>query len=185
MKLALVSLLFCFSVFAQEAIVPVVIETSLGTIELELNESKAPKTVGNFLKYVDDKFYDGTIFHRVISSFMIQGGGMTPNMKEKTTRAAIPHEGKTGSNTVGTIAMARTGDPHSATAQFFINVEDNTRLDHTAQTPAGWGYVVFGKVTKGMDIVNRIKMARTGRIQGHDDVPMDTILIKSIRRKQK
>lgn len=186
MKLTLISLLFCLNVYAQEVVVPVVMETSLGTIQIDLYETKAPKTVQNFLKYVDDKFYDGTIFHRVIDGFMIQGGGMTPDMKEKKTGKPIKHEGNTGlSNEVGTIAMARTGDPHSATSQFFINVENNGRLDYSAPTPAGYGYVVFGKVSKGMDVVNRIKKVKTGSLGGHENVPMDTVIIKSVKRLTK
>ena len=186
MKLALLALLFSLNVFAQEVVVPVVMETSMGTIEIELYESKAPKTVENFLKYVDDKFYDGTIFHRVIDGFMVQGGGMTPNMREKATRDPIQHEGNTGlSNDVGYLAMARTMDPHSATAQFFINVANNTRLNYSAPTDSGWGYVVFGKVTSGMDIVNQMKAVKTRTFAGHQNVPVDTITIKSVRRQTK
>lgn len=182
MKIALFSLLFCLNAYAQEVVVPVVMETSMGTIQIDLYESKAPKTVQNFLNYVDDKFYDGTIFHRVINGFMIQGGGMTPDMKEKKTQKPIKHEGVTLSNDTGTIAMARTNDPDSATSQFFINVENNTRLDPTA---VGNGYVAFGKVTKGMDVVTRIKMVETGNLSGHENVPMDTVLIKSVKRLKK
>ena len=159
-------------------------ETSHGAIEIELFEDKAPNTVANFLKYVDDKFYDGTIFHRVINGFMVQGGGFTQNMAEKSTRAPIKNEATNGlSNDVGTLAMARTNDPHSATAQFFINVGDNSSLNHTGQNPSGWGYAVFGKVTQGMHVVNRIKMVKTGNINGYSDVPMDAVIIKSVRRK--
>jgi peptidyl-prolyl cis-trans isomerase B (cyclophilin B) len=159
-------------------------ETSHGAIEIELFEDKAPNTVANFLKYVDDKFYDGTIFHRVINGFMVQGGGFTQNMAEKSTRAPIKNEATNGlSNDVGTLAMARTNDPHSATAQFFINVGDNSSLNHTGQNPSGWGYAVFGKVTQGMHVVNRIKMVKTGSINGYSDVPMDAVIIKSVRRK--
>jgi cyclophilin family peptidyl-prolyl cis-trans isomerase len=159
-------------------------ETSHGAIEIELFEDKAPNTVANYLKYVDDKFYDGTIFHRVINGFMIQGGGFTQNMAEKSTRAPIKNEATNGlSNDVGTLAMARTNDPHSATAQFFINVGDNSSLNHTGQNPSGWGYAVFGKVTQGMHVVNRIKMVKTGSINGYSDVPMDAVIIKSVRRK--
>ncbi|MBY0517209.1 MAG: peptidyl-prolyl cis-trans isomerase [Bacteriovoracaceae bacterium] len=162
----------------------VVMQTSHGTIEIELNEEKAPESVKNFLKYVDDKFYDGTIFHRVISSFMIQGGGFTPKMEQKKTRAAIKNEAGNGlTNDVGTIAMARTSEIHSATSQFFINVENNTMLNHRDNTDAGFGYAVFGKVTSGMHVVNRIKAVRTGNRGGHGDVPMDNVVIKNVRRK--
>ena len=162
----------------------VVLETSQGTIEIELNAEKAPITVANFLKYVDDKFYDGTIFHRVINNFMIQGGGFTEKMVEKPTKAPIQNEANNGlTNDEGTIAMARTNDPNSATAQFFINVANNSSLNHTSQTTSGWGYAVFGKVTQGMTIVNRIKLLKTGSISGYQDVPMTQVVIKSIRRK--
>ena len=162
----------------------VTMETSHGAIEIELFEDKAPNTVANFLKYVDDKFYDGTIFHRVINGFMIQGGGFTQNMAEKSTRAPIKNEATNGlSNDVGTLAMARTNDPHSATAQFFINVGDNSSLNHTGQNSSGWGYAVFGKVTQGMHVVNRIKMVKTGSINSFSDGPMDAVIIKSVRRK--
>jgi peptidyl-prolyl cis-trans isomerase B (cyclophilin B) len=162
----------------------VVLETTHGTIELELFQDKAPKTVANFLSYVDDKFYDGTIFHRVINNFMIQGGGFDRNMDQKPTKSAVVNEANNGlKNGPGTVAMARTQDPHSATAQFFINVSDNEFLNHTAPTPGGWGYAVFAKVINGMHVVDRIKLVKTGTIKGHGDVPMDTILIKSIRRK--
>lgn len=162
----------------------VVMETSLGNIEIELNGEKAPETAKNFLQYVDDKFYDGTIFHRVISNFMIQGGGMTEKMDEKKTRASIKNEATNGlKNTKGTIAMARTGDPHSATAQFFINVVDNDFLDHSSPSPRGWGYAVFGKVTNGMDIVEKIKAVPTGDHGMHENVPVNPVVIKSVRRK--
>ena len=158
-------------------------ETSMGTIEIELNEEKAPATVANFLQYVDAGFYDGTVFHRVIRTFMVQGGGMTPDMREKATRAPIRNEASNGLlNESGTVAMARTNDPHSATAQFFINVNDNAFLNHRGQTPDGWGYAVFGKVVKGMHVVERIKTVKTGHRNGHDDVPMDTVLIKKAVR---
>lgn len=163
----------------------VVMETSMGTIEIELDPGKAPETVKNFLGYVNDKFYDGTIFHRVINNFMIQGGGFTPEMKEKTTKAPIKNEAANGlRNEVGTIAMARTGDPHSATSQFFINVNDNTFLNYTAPNPQGYGYAVFGKVTYGMHVVNRIKMVKTGNIGPYSDVPMDAVVIKTVRLKE-
>jgi len=164
----------------------VLMETSHGEIEIELFEDKAPNTVANFLKYVDAKFYNGTIFHRVINGFMIQGGGFTEKMEEKKTREPIKNEATNGlRNDVGTLAMARTNDPHSATAQFFINVAENSSLNHTGQNANGWGYAVFGKVTQGMHVVNRIKMVKTGNISGYSDVPMDAVVIKSVKRKGK
>lgn len=155
----------------------VVMKTSLGSVTIELYPDKAPETVKNFLQYVNDKFYDGTIFHRVISTFMIQGGGMDAAMNKKPTRAAIKNEAANGlENKLGTVAMARTGDPHSATAQFFINVKDNGFLDK-AQAQDGWGYCVFGKVTAGMDVVDKIKAVPTGA----QDVPKTQVVIESIR----
>lgn len=175
---------FIFSVTALAKNDHVVIETSMGEIEVELFSDKAPVTVKNFLSYVDKKFYNETIFHRVINNFMIQGGGFDKNFKQKATQAPIKNEANNGlSNTPGTLAMARTGDPHSATAQFFINVAENQFLDHKGENSAGWGYAVFGKVTSGMHVVNRIKAVKTGSLNGHQDVPMDTVLIKAIRRK--
>jgi peptidyl-prolyl cis-trans isomerase B (cyclophilin B) len=170
---------------AQAASNPVVVmKTTHGVVEIELNQEKAPLSVANFLAYVDAKFYDNTIFHRVIPGFMIQGGGFNKKMEQKTTRAPVKNEANNGLlNDTGTIAMARTSDPHSGTAQFFINVENNSALNHTDMTEAGWGYAVFGKVLKGMDVVNRIKAVRTGNLSGHQNVPMDTVMIKSIRRK--
>lgn len=159
----------------------VVMETSHGPIEIELFADKAPNTTANFLKYVNDKFYDGTIFHRVINGFMIQGGGFNEKMEEKKTGAPIKNEANNGlGNDTGTIAMARTNDPHSATAQFFINVENNSSLNHTGETVSGWGYAVFGKVIEGMHVVNRIKMVKTGNLNGHQNVPMDPVVIKSV-----
>ena len=156
----------------------VVVETNYGTIKVELYPEKAPKTVENFLKYVDDKFYDGTIFHRVISNFMIQGGGFEPGMKEKQTRPPIKNEASNGlSNKRGTLAMARTNQPDSATAQFYINVKDNLFLDQ-ARARDGVGYCVFGKVIAGMDVVDKIKEVKTGR----GDVPVEDVIIKSVRR---
>lgn len=152
--------------------------TSQGDITLELDAEKAPATVANFLQYVGDGFYDGTIFHRVIDGFMIQGGGLTPDMAQKSTRAPVQNEADNGlSNRIGTIAMARTNDPHSATAQFFINVSDNLFLDHRAKSGDGWGYCVFGKVISGMDVVNAIKATPTTRRSGMQDVPQDTVTI--------
>ena len=153
-------------------------ETSMGEIEVELNAEKAPKTVENFLAYVNAGHYDGTIFHRVIDGFMVQGGGMTEDMKEKPTNPPIENEADNGlSNDAYTLAMARTMDPHSATAQFFINVKKNDFLNHTAKTPQGWGYTVFGKVTKGHGVINKMKGVATGNKGGHQDVPTQAITI--------
>jgi peptidyl-prolyl cis-trans isomerase B (cyclophilin B) len=154
------------------------LETSMGDIVLELDEDKAPKTVANFLEYVAAGHYDGTIFHRVIDGFMIQGGGMTADMKEKSTRAPIDNEADNGlKNIAYSVAMARTSDPHSATAQFFINVKNNDFLNHTDKNPQGWGYAVFGKVAKGHGVVNKIKTVTTGRNGMHDDVPKEPVAI--------
>jgi peptidyl-prolyl cis-trans isomerase B (cyclophilin B) len=162
----------------------VIIETTMGTIKVELYADKAPDTVKNFLAYVDDKFYDGTIFHRVIANFMIQGGGMEPSLKEKPTKAPIKNEAGNGvSNTIGTLAMARTMDPDSATAQFFVNVKDNTFLDK-ANAQDGFGYCVFGKVSDGMDVVNKIKGVKTGNRGRHQNVPVEDVVIKTIRREK-
>ena len=159
-----------------------VIETGEGNIELRLDEKKAPKTVANFVKYAKKGFYNGTIFHRVIDGFMIQGGGFTPDMLQKDTDAPIPNEADNGlKNETGTIAMARTAEPHSASSQFFINVADNTPLDYTAKTPEGWGYAVFGRVSGGMDVVERIAKTRTGFKAGHQDVPLKPVEIKRVR----
>jgi peptidyl-prolyl cis-trans isomerase B (cyclophilin B) len=158
--------------------VMVKLETSMGDIFLELDSAKAPKTVANFLDYVNRGHYDGTIFHRVIDGFMIQGGGMTADMKEKTTGAPIENEADNGlTNDTYTVAMARTMDPHSATAQFFINVKKNDFLNHTAKNERGWGYTVFGKVAKGHSVVNKIKAVPTGRTGMHDDVPKEAVTI--------
>ncbi|MBX9608880.1 MAG: peptidyl-prolyl cis-trans isomerase [Gammaproteobacteria bacterium] len=154
--------------------------TTLGDITLELDADKAPETTRNFLAYVESGHYDGTIFHRVINGFMIQGGGMDRNMKQKPTNAPIKNEATNGlGNDTGTIAMARTSDPHSATAQFFINVKDNDFLNHTSPTGSGWGYCVFGKVTDGMDTVNAIKGVKTGSHGPHQDVPSEPVEILS------
>lgn len=162
----------------------VVIETAQGPVTVELYADKAPKTVENFLQYVDSGHYDGTIFHRVISKFMIQGGGMDANMREKSTGKPVENEADNGlSNERGTIAMARTSDPHSATAQFFINtVDTNSFLDHSSKTARGWGYCVFGKVTSGMDAVDAIRGVATARRGMHDDVPVEPVVITSIKR---
>jgi len=157
------------------------LHTNHGTIVLELDADKAPQTVANFLQYAKEGFYDGTIFHRVIDGFMIQGGGMEPGMQEKPTRAPIRNEADNGlSNARGTIAMARTPDPDSATAQFFINVADNDFLDHRAPTPEGWGYCVFGKVVEGMDVVDKIKGVPTTTRGYHQDVPEEDVIIESV-----
>ncbi len=157
------------------------LNTSMGTIVIELDSEKAPNTAANFLQYARDGFYDGTIFHRVISNFMIQGGGMLPGMTEKETRAPIKNEADNGlSNVKGSIAMARTQDPHSATAQFFINVGDNTFLDHTAPNAQGWGYCVFANVVDGMDVVEKIKDVATGNAGYHQDVPTEDVVIESV-----
>ena len=154
------------------------IKTSMGDIVLELNEAKAPKTVANFMQYVRDKHYDGTVFHRVMDGFMIQGGGMDADMKEKTTRAPIPLEASNGlKNDRGTIAMARTGNPNSATSQFFINLVNNDMLN--APKPDGYGYAVFGKVVKGMDVVDKIRAVPTGNRGMHQNVPNTAVTIIS------
>ena len=161
----------------------VVLDTSLGKITIELYKDKAPITVKNFLQYVDEKHYDGTIFHRVIADFMIQGGGMEPGLKEKQTHAPIKNESTNGlSNKRGTIAMARTGVPDSATAQFFINVKDNTFLDK-AKARDKVGYAVFGKVTDGMDVVDKIREVQTGNRGGMSDVPITDVIIRTARPK--
>lgn len=155
-----------------------VIETSMGNITVELNRARAPKSVENILSYVNSGFYDGTIFHRVISNFMIQGGGFTPDMARKSTRDPIQNEAGNGlKNRRGTLAMARTAEIQSATAQFFINVQDNSFLDHKGNSSSDFGYAVFGKVTDGMDVVDKIKNVKTG----DGDVPTETVLIKTIR----
>jgi peptidyl-prolyl cis-trans isomerase B (cyclophilin B) len=162
----------------------VALETSLGTIQIELDQERAPLTVTNFLEYVDEGFYNGTIFHRVIENFMIQGGGFTPEFVQKPTRPPVKNEADNGlKNARGTIAMARTSDPHSATAQFFINaVETNKFLDHTGKTPQGWGYCVFGRVVEGMDVIDQIRRTETGSRGGHQDVPSTPIAIRSAKR---
>ncbi|KQP47521.1 peptidylprolyl isomerase [Pseudorhodoferax sp. Leaf274] len=171
-----------FAPLTQAADAPrVLFKTSAGDFTVELYPDKAPKTVENFLQYVRDKHYDGTIFHRVIPNFMAQGGGYDQNYREKPTRAPIPNEANNGlKNETYTIAMARTGEPHSATSQFFINVNDNAFLNHTAPTPRGWGYTVFGKVVAGMDVVQKIKAVPTGPGGPFPtDVPQKPILIQS------
>ncbi|MEK7262251.1 MAG: peptidylprolyl isomerase [Pseudomonadota bacterium] len=156
-------------------------QTNHGTIVLELDAQKAPKTVANFLAYAKEGFYDGTIFHRVIAGFMIQGGGFSPGMKQKPTRATVENEAVNGlRNNRGTIAMARTNDPHSASSQFFINLVDSDFLNFTAPTPRGWGYCVFGRVVEGMDVVDKIKATATGSRAGHQDVPVDDVVIERV-----
>ncbi len=154
------------------------LETSMGDIVLELNAEKAPKSVSNFLQYVNAGHYDGTIFHRVIDGFMIQGGGMTADMTEKQTGQPVENEADNGlKNEAYSVAMARTMDPHSATAQFFINVKNNDFLNHSAKNAQGWGYAVFGKVVKGHGVVNKIKKVATGRKGMHDDAPVEPVSI--------
>ncbi|HDR9803783.1 TPA: peptidyl-prolyl cis-trans isomerase [Burkholderia cenocepacia] len=155
------------------------LHTNHGVIKLELDAAKAPKTVENFLNYVKKGHYDGTVFHRVINGFMIQGGGFAPGLKQKPTDAPIDNEANNGlKNDNYTVAMARTNDPHSATAQFFINVNDNDFLNHSSPTPQGWGYAVFGKVVEGQDVVDKIKGVKTGNAGFHQDVPTDDVVIE-------
>ncbi|MCY7296595.1 peptidylprolyl isomerase [Alteromonas sp. a30] len=157
----------------------VTLHTNFGKITLKLDAEKAPKTVENFLSYVKDGFYDNTIFHRVINGFMVQGGGMEPGMNAKTTKDPIENEANNGlENKVGTIAMARTNDPHSATAQFFINVSNNDFLNFRSETADGWGYCVFGEVVEGMDVVDKIKGVVTGSSGFHQDVPVEDVIIE-------
>lgn len=159
------------------------LHTNFGEITLELNAEKAPITVANFLKYVDNGFYDSTIFHRVINGFMIQGGGFDAEMNQKSTEAEIKNEADNGlGNDKYTIAMARTSAPHSASSQFFINVANNEFLNHTAPTSSGWGYCVFGKVTAGMDVVDKIKQVATTGRKGHQDVPVSNVIIERATR---
>lgn len=177
-------ILVAFSL-AQAGSPTVVMKTSMGMIKIELNEAKAPITVKNFLAYVDDGFYDGTIFHRVIDGFMIQGGGFTADMTQKPTQPPIKNEAGNGlKNLRGTIAMARTNVVDSATAQFFINVVDNDFLNHQNETAQGFGYTVFGQVVEGMDVVDKIKKMATTIQQGMRDVPAQPVMIKSVRRAQ-
>ncbi len=155
------------------------LHTSFGVITLELDEARAPDSVRNFLGYVESGHYTNTLFHRVIDGFMVQGGGFEPGMKLKATKAPVKNEAQNGlKNTRYTVAMARTSEPHSATAQFFINVNDNGFLDHTAPTPQGWGYCVFGRVTEGTDVVDRIKLVKTGRRGMSQDVPVEDVIIE-------
>ena len=159
----------------------VMMTTTVGPMTIELDADTAPKTVENFLSYVAGGFYDGTIFHRVIDNFMIQGGGFTEDMEQKSTQAPIENEANNGlKNQRGSIAMARTQDPHSATAQFFINVQDNDFLNHTGENMQGWGYAVFGKVTDGEDVLDKIRGVQTGSQAGHQDVPVEPVIIESV-----
>lgn len=168
---------------AEEKNPEVLLETTAGDILVELYPDKAPKTVANFLKYVDEGFYDNTIFHRVIPDFMIQGGGMDARMREKETREPIENEADNGlKNERGALAMARTADPHSASAQFFINHKDNDFLDYRAKTRDGWGYAVFGKVIDGMDVVDKISKVKTHSQGQYDDVPKESVLITKASR---
>jgi peptidyl-prolyl cis-trans isomerase B (cyclophilin B) len=155
------------------------LQTNHGDILIELDTAKAPETAANFTQYVQEGHYDNTIFHRVIDSFMIQGGGFEPGMKQKPTREPIKNEAQNGlTNDLYTVAMARTSDPHSASAQFFINTKDNDFLNHTAPNPQGWGYCVFGKVTAGTDVVDKIGKVKTGNSGFHQDVPVDDVVIQ-------
>ena len=169
-----------FSPFRQVCYM-VIIRTTFGEIKLDLDAEKAPKTVENFLQYARDGHYDGTIFHRVIDNFMIQGGGFDADMNQKPTRAPVENEADNGlKNDFATIAMARTMEPHSATAQFFINVKDNDFLNHTGKNEQGWGYTVFGKVSGGAEVLDKIRAVPTTNSGGHQDVPADTVLIESV-----
>jgi peptidyl-prolyl cis-trans isomerase B (cyclophilin B) len=155
------------------------LQTNLGTIRIELDDERAPLSAANFLEYVKSGHYDGTVFHRVIPGFMVQGGGMEPGMKQKATRGEIKNEANNGlKNTKYTLAMARTSAPHSATAQFFINTTDNDFLNFKSESPSGWGYAVFGKVIAGSEVVDQIEKVRTGRRGFHDDVPVDDVVIQ-------
>lgn len=185
MKTLLVSLFTLMSVSAMAANPKITIKTNKGDIEAELFADKAPETVKNFLTYVEKGHYKGTIFHRVINNFMIQGGGFDKEMKEKSVGAPIKNEAKTDvKNETGTLAMARTQDINSATAQFFINVADNAFLDHRDETSAGFGYAVFGKVTSGMPVVNKIKMVKTATRGQFEDVPLEAVVILDITKKK-
>ena len=160
-----------------------VFETNYGSFTVELDFASAPISSENFQNYADSGFYDGTIFHRVINDFMIQGGGFEPGLTQKSTEESIENEANNGlSNELGTLAMARTADPHSASSQFFINVSDNFFLDHKDTSSQGWGYAVFGKVVEGMDTINKIKACKTGSQLGHQDVPEEDVLISSVKR---
>jgi len=184
LAIVLMFLVISTGIFAAENPV-VLMRTSMGDIEIELFQDKAPRTVANFLMYVNNGFYNGTIFHRVMSNFMIQGGGFTPGMKQKKTLSPVKNEANNGlKNKTGTVAMARTADVHSATSQFFINVLNNPSLDYKSSTPDGFGYCVFGRVVKGMDVVGRIRSVQTGTVGYYDDVPVNDVVIQSIKKKK-
>jgi peptidyl-prolyl cis-trans isomerase A (cyclophilin A) len=179
-RLILAAFAFLFSLAALAANPQLEVKTSQGTLVIELYQDKAPKTVENFLQYAKDNFFNGTVFHRVIPGFMIQGGGFTPDLKQKETRAQIQNEAKNGlKNETGTLAMARTNDPHSASAQFFINLKDNSFLDYPGRD--GWGYAVFGKVVQGMDVVQKIAAVPTSNAGPHQNVPTTPVLIESVK----
>ena len=176
----LIAFAFLCSIAAHAANPQLEVKTSQGTLLIELYQDKAPKSVENFLQYAKDGFFNGTVFHRVIPDFMIQGGGFTPYMKQKEARAPIQNEAKNGlKNELGTLAMARTGDPHSASAQFFINLKDNSFLDYPSRD--GWGYAVFGKVVQGIDIVQKIAKVPTTNMGPHQNVPSTPVLIESVK----
>lgn len=157
-------------------------KTNYGTIVVELFADKAPKTVANFLQYAQEGFYDGTVFHRVIDNFVIQGGGFGPGMSQKVTRATVENEANNGlRNSRGTVAMARTSDPHSASSQFFFNIVDNDFLNYTAPTPAGWGYCVFGNIVEGLHVLDQIKGVPTGSKLGHKDVPLSDVMLEKVQ----
>ncbi|MEH6551160.1 MAG: peptidylprolyl isomerase [Pseudomonadales bacterium] len=159
----------------------ITLHTNHGDVTIELEFEKAPISSANFLQYCRDGFYDGTIFHRIIKGFMVQGGGFDENMEQKATRDQIDNEADNGlKNDIGTLAMARTNDPHSATGQFFVNIENNNFLNHSGKNPQGWGYAVFGKVTGGMDVVDTIKAVRTGSKGHHQDVPLEAVVINNV-----
>jgi peptidyl-prolyl cis-trans isomerase A (cyclophilin A) len=182
-RLFLFVLAFLFGIAAHAANPMLEVKTSQGTLTIDLYQDKAPKTVENFLQYAKDGFFNGTIFHRVIPDFMIQGGGFTPDMKEKEARAPIKNEAKNGlKNELGTLAMARTNDPHSAAAQFYINLKDNSFLDNPGRD--GWGYAVFGKVVQGLDVMQKIAKVPTGNAGPHQNVPTTPILIESVKLLQ-
>jgi len=182
LRAALAALLLSLPLPLWAANPAVELETSLGPIRIELYPDKAPKTVENFVQYAREGFYDGTVFHRVIPGFMIQGGGFTREMEQKKTREPIANEAQNGlKNSTGTVAMARTPNPHSASAQFFVNLADNEFLDFTAPTPQGFGYTVFGRVTQGMDVVQKIAQVPTGNRAGHQNVPLKPVVIQRVR----
>ena len=186
---SVLSLIGCFTVFVAHANqqlenkIMIKLSTSMGEITLELDAEDAPITVENFLSYVDSGHYDNTIFHRVIPGFVIQGGGLVSGMQEKGTGTPIQNEADNGlKNLIGAICMARTNDPHSATAQFFINLKDNQSLDHTEKTESGWGYAVFGRVVSGMDVVETIAAVETGNVGHHSDVPLEDVVLEKAER---